>query len=301
MSRKNVANHEVLNYAFPASATLNLRARATLVVQDLTYTSVAYSSGANSITIAYTAGGTAGAEVVTVVGNAISVQIQNSASTATQIKAAIDGSAAALALVSVAVTGTGGSAQVTAAATPLAGGVTSPLNLTTDTITKTAHGYVTGTALAISGASLPTGLTATTYYVIKLTADTFQLASTLANAELGVAVDITGEGSGTVTMAAGDYYSEVTDIRWLDNVSWQVAWTDNLAATLAIQASNDYDPVRNTGTWNSVTVTGLSAPAGTAGSYIVQSNQMAFAFVRLFADYTSGAGTLTVHLNAKMI
>jgi hypothetical protein len=97
---------------------------ASLIVQDLTYTAVAnLGAGGNSITIAYVAGGTAGAEVVTVTGNAISVSMETTVSTATQVKAAIDASAAAIALVSVAVTGTGSTAQVAAAATALAGGV----------------------------------------------------------------------------------------------------------------------------------------------------------------------------------
>lgn len=96
---------------------------ATLEVQDLTYTSLLFGVLGNSITITYTGGGTAGAEIVTVVSDAISVQIQNAASTATQIKTAVDASVSASALVSVSVTGTGSDAQNTAASAPLAGGL----------------------------------------------------------------------------------------------------------------------------------------------------------------------------------
>lgn len=98
---------------------------ASLVVQDLTYTAAAFSGATgNSYTIAYTGGGTAGSEVVTVTGTAVSVQIESGVSTATQIKAKIDASAAAQALMTVAISGTGSNAQTTAGATPLAGGVT---------------------------------------------------------------------------------------------------------------------------------------------------------------------------------
>lgn len=101
--------------------------KASLVVQDLTYTAIAdLGKDGNNISIAYIAGGTAGAEVVTVTGNAISVSMDDTpvvGSSATQIKAAIDASAAAIALVSVAITGTGATIQAAAAATPLAGGV----------------------------------------------------------------------------------------------------------------------------------------------------------------------------------
>jgi predicted glycosyltransferase len=93
---------------------------ARRVVQDLTYTADAAGPGGTAITIAYTGGGTAGAEVVSVVGNAISVQIESGVSTATQVKTAVDASAPASALISVAITGTAGTAQVTAAAAALA-------------------------------------------------------------------------------------------------------------------------------------------------------------------------------------
>lgn len=97
---------------------------ATLVVQDLTYTAETFGSAGNSITIAYTTGGTAGAEVVSVVGTAISVQIQTAVSTATQIRTAVLASAPATALVSVTVSGTGSNAQTAPTGpTPLAGGL----------------------------------------------------------------------------------------------------------------------------------------------------------------------------------
>ena len=105
--------------------TVPAETAASLVVQDLTYTAVAnLGAGGNNITIAYTGSGTAGSEVVTVTGNAISVKIESGVSTATQISTAVTASAAASALVSVAISGTGSNAQTTASATHLAGGVT---------------------------------------------------------------------------------------------------------------------------------------------------------------------------------
>lgn len=103
---------------------------ASKIIQDLTYTSDALLYISNFITIAYTGGGTAGAEVVTVTGNAISVQIQSGVSTATQVKTAVDASVAASALISVAISGSGAAAQVTAVAVNLSGGFdTSVLNV----------------------------------------------------------------------------------------------------------------------------------------------------------------------------
>jgi len=105
------------------SWTANVNVPASLILQDLTYTAACTDFDAgNSITIAYTAGGTAGSEVVTVVGPAISVSIDTAVSTATQIKAAIDASLAAQELVSVSISGVGATAQVAVGATSLAGG-----------------------------------------------------------------------------------------------------------------------------------------------------------------------------------
>lgn len=58
----------------------------------------------------------------------------------------------------------------------------------------------------VSGGAMPTGLTAgTNYYVIRHSSatGTFKLATTLANAILGTAIDFTTNGSGTIVGAAG--------------------------------------------------------------------------------------------------
>lgn len=98
--------------------------KAFLVNQGVTLTAVKYGVAQQAITYALTGGGTAGAEVVTVTGNAISVQIESGVSTVTQVRTAINAAAPAAAL--VVATGTSG-ATVTAplAATALAGAVES--------------------------------------------------------------------------------------------------------------------------------------------------------------------------------
>ena len=96
---------------------------SSVVIQDLTYTCDQVGVDGDNISIEYTSGGTAGSEVVSVAGVAISVQIENGVSTATQIKAAIEGTIAAAALVNVTISGVGSNTQVTVAATNLAGGV----------------------------------------------------------------------------------------------------------------------------------------------------------------------------------
>ena len=95
---------------------------ASLVVQDLTYTSKLYGEEGNDISIEYVSGGTAGSETVSVADKAISVTIEDGVSTADQIKAAIENSQDASALVSVSVSGTGSNAQSVFSKTNLSGG-----------------------------------------------------------------------------------------------------------------------------------------------------------------------------------
>jgi hypothetical protein len=72
----------------------------------------------------------------------------------------------------------------------------------TDIFTSAAHGFVTGLKVQVSnsGGALPAGLSAATdYFVIRLTADTFQLATSLADALAGTPQLITTNGTGTQT------------------------------------------------------------------------------------------------------
>lgn len=110
-----------------------IEAIASLAVQDITYTALVSGPDGENISIEYTDTETAGAEVVSVVGGAISVGIESGVSTATQVLAAINGSAAALALISAAITGTAGDAQVTAAADNLAQAIS--VDVVSDAIT----------------------------------------------------------------------------------------------------------------------------------------------------------------------
>jgi hypothetical protein len=95
---------------------------ATLTKGGVTYTAVATDNTGNLISVAYTGGGTAGSEVVSVVGNAISVQIQDGVSTITQVRTAVNASVPAAALVTA--SGTSGTAVSIASASFLTGGIT---------------------------------------------------------------------------------------------------------------------------------------------------------------------------------
>lgn len=71
-------------------------------------------------------------------------------------------------------------------------------------LTKVAHGLQTGDGVLVptSSGTLPAGLVSgNNYYAIRLTADTFSLATSLANALAGTAQVLTDAGTGTHTLA----------------------------------------------------------------------------------------------------
>lgn len=98
--------------------------KATANIQDLRFDSKLDGSLGNAITIEYIAGGTAGAEVVTVLANAITVEIEDGVSTAVQIKTAVEADLDANALVLITLLGAGTETQAIQAETSLVGGVT---------------------------------------------------------------------------------------------------------------------------------------------------------------------------------
>lgn len=91
-------------------------------------------------------------------------------------------------------------------------GATFTTTHTTELVNCTAHGYATGdrVRLTTSAADLPAGFAVdTTYYVIRVSADTLKLASSDANATAGTAVAISDDGTGTHTITG---YENVTGI-----------------------------------------------------------------------------------------
>ena len=83
---------------------------------------------------------------------------------------------------------------------------------TTDICTAAGHGFSTGDRVRVttSAADLPAGLAVdTTYYVIKIDANTFKLATSDANATAGTAVDITDAGTGTHSIVG---YENITGL-----------------------------------------------------------------------------------------
>ena len=82
------------------------------------------------------------------------------------------------------------------------------VDITENTLTV-ARSFITGEKVLLSGADLPAPLQASTeYWVIRVSATTIRLATSLANAYSGTAIDITDIGTGTHTISL--YSAQVT-------------------------------------------------------------------------------------------
>jgi len=102
--------------------------------------------------------------------------------------------------------------------TPGVGGV----NVGTNAVYSAAHGMQTGLKVRLTTATtLPAGLSlATDYYVIRVDANQMKFATSLANAQAGTAVNITGRGTGTHTATAEALAASTKLQKSNDNSNW---------------------------------------------------------------------------------
>lgn len=137
-----------------------------------------------------------------------------------------------------------------------------------DTITKAAHGLVTGQAFTLTTTGvLPGGLaTATPYYAIVVSSSVFKVASSLANALAGTAVDITSAaGGGTHT----------------------VNKTALSSCSIKVQFSPDYDPnFPQTGNWFDLT----SGSDNITATGVIQNSKsdVYYPYIRFVLTQTNG-------------
>jgi hypothetical protein len=123
-------------------------------------------------------------------------------------------------------------------------------------VTWSSHGLSTGTPVIFSTTgALPTGITSgTTYYVIAVDTNTFRIATTLANALAGTAVNTSGSQSGTHTGQRGA-------ITQTSSVQSVVAGTTNFPGADKIITGS-----QGTGNATGGSIIFQVAPAGSSGS-----------------------------------
>lgn len=85
--------------------------------------------------------------------------------------------------------------------------------------------------------------------------------------------------------------SSVIDKTNLDNVGLHIIWTGTAVGTIEVKCSI-FGTVYDALTFNPV----LAQPAGSAGSYLIDLNQVPFPYVKVVYTNGSGSGVLNVHL-----
>jgi len=145
-----------------------------------------------------------------------------------------------------------------------------------ETFLKTAHGFYTGLKVALTTSGvLPTGLSATDYYVIRVTAATFQIASSQANAAAGTAVTFSDNGTGNQTFTPAALGT----------------------CTVKLQATNDNPSDASVTTvW-----TDLASPqtVTATGNYLWNVADCFYSYVRITGTTNAGQVVMSAKLNAK--
>ncbi len=138
-------------------------------------------------------------------------------------------------------------------------GSVSAISAAADTITIASHGYSTAQAVQISSnGTLPGGLSAGTYYAIVTDSNTIKLATSVANANAGTAVNIFNAGSGTMTLINAS--SGTTTTAYISNIdiSTQTA-ARNALSTLDTYMQNIANTTASIGAAQSRLATALAS------------------------------------------
>lgn len=148
--------------------------------------------------------------------------------------------------------------------------VAADVDVTENTITIVGHGFFTGLKVALTGTNLPTGLSATDYWIIVVDEDTIQVATSLANAVAGTEVDITAAGT-------------------TNDAEFTPA---TLSQVVKLQCSND-------GT-NFSDISGKTVTVTSAGNTVWDLGIVYYKVIRIVVTPTAGALNLSVVLSAKL-
>ena len=106
-------------------------------------------------------------------------------------------------------------------------------------ITITAHGFNTGLKVALTGTNLPTGLSATNYWVIVNSADSISLATSLALATAGTKTPITAAGTTADALLTPALLVTTGVVAKLQQSNDGSTWFDVSGVTVTITAGSD--------------------------------------------------------------
>ncbi len=100
-----------------------------------------------------------------------------------------------------------------------------------------------------------------------------------------------------------------TLILFADNIAYQVnVTTTNSTGSFAVQVSQDYqidettNTVINTGTWDTLTLSGSPTVSGANDVIVINLNQLPFYAIRLaYTSSVAGTGTCNIYVSHKQI
>lgn len=100
-----------------------------------------------------------------------------------------------------------------------------------------------------------------------------------------------------------DIVSLIINAQYQDNVGIQVQWTSaDAVGTIAVEASLDYDPRLETGTFYALTFNpALAQPNSDSGGYLINLNQLPYTYYRVTYTRDSGSGTLDAWATSKEV
>lgn len=168
---------------------------------------------------------------------------------------------------------------------------------------------LTGTEVTFSSTTtLPAGLsTSTTYYLIYQSATTFKVASSLANAYAGTAIDITDTGTGTHTMTIKTVFQPMPyDVDLVESVSVKV--TDTLYTPRPSPSKKHWDELHTSTDYKSDAAEwwfvedgkfALFPRAATAANVITLNSKIHVPDLNV-ADYTTGTVDIITNGSPKV-
>lgn len=230
----------------PSAKTFDSGAVADLTNQGVTYTANNRGDAGNDITITLVDPGADSALIIEVTDSDIVVTLAYATGAITTdadaLVAALNADPDASVLITA--SGSGSSALTALTETALTGGVDSEVNVADSQFTIPSHGFPVG--LKVRGTTtgtLPDPLQlATDYFVIVIDENTIQLATSLANALAGTAIDLVDAGSDgavntltAVSLAGATFLCRKSN----DGVTWiDVASATSIAADGTVMVSD---------------------------------------------------------------
>ena len=129
--------------------------------------------------------------------------------------------------------------------------VDADINAGNDTISESNHGLDNGDVVQFTtSGTLPSALSlSTNYYIIRVSSSLFKVASSEANAEAGIAIDLAADGSGNHTLTSQSVDLRARDLHNVNPITVDVS-LDHTTDSIKIGDGTDFLAINNDGSIN---------------------------------------------------